>query len=205
MTAAAAQEPQAVPVGSFSTKDDLLQALCTLKRGIVAIDGMCASGKSTLAGDLASACGASVFHMDDFFLRPQQRTPERLSEPGGNVDRERYLEEVLLALSQGEDVICYRRYDCHTRTLTPPIRVKRAPLVIVEGAYAMHPDLRGAYAFGVFLQLDPLAQRERIRARNGEAMLARFVNEWIPMENRYFASFQIRNACRFCIDTTGAR
>lgn len=66
----------------------------------------------------------------------------------------------------------------------------------------MHPDLRGAYAFGVFLQLDPLAQRERIRARNGEAMLARFVNEWIPMENRYFASFQVRNACRFCIDTT---
>ena len=33
--------------------------------------------------------------MDDFFLPPALRTPERRSEPGGNVHYERFLTEVL--------------------------------------------------------------------------------------------------------------
>ena len=52
----------------------------------VAIDGNCASGKSTLGRALAEAYEGSLFHMDDFFLRPEQRTPARFAEPGGNVD-----------------------------------------------------------------------------------------------------------------------
>ena len=59
--------------------------------------------------------------MDDFFLRPEQRTPERFSEPGGNVDRERFLSEVLLPLRQGE-AVDYRRFDCATFTIAPTLR-----------------------------------------------------------------------------------
>ena len=51
---------------------------------IVAIDGKCTSGKTTLAGKLAELYDCNVFHMDDFFLRPEQRTPERFAEVGGN-------------------------------------------------------------------------------------------------------------------------
>ena len=47
-------------------------------RLIVAIDGRCGSGKSTLAARLARELRCSVFHMDDFFPRPEQRTAERL-------------------------------------------------------------------------------------------------------------------------------
>ena len=57
---------------------------------IVAIDGRCASGKSTLAAYLKSALACSVIHMDHFFLQPHQRTEKRLREPGGNVDYERF-------------------------------------------------------------------------------------------------------------------
>ena len=32
--------------------------------------------------------------MDDYFLQPYQRTEERLAEPGGNVDYERFKEEI---------------------------------------------------------------------------------------------------------------
>ena len=65
---------------------------------VVGIDGSCTSGKSTLAGWLAERYDCNVFHMDDFFLRQEQRTEERFAEPGGNVDRERFAEEVLLPL-----------------------------------------------------------------------------------------------------------
>ena len=71
---------------------------------ILAIDGRCASGKSTLGQELAEKWNASLFHMDDFYLQPHQRTEERLAEPGGNVDRERFLKEVLLPLRSGQTV-----------------------------------------------------------------------------------------------------
>ena len=63
---------------------------------LLAIDGRCGSGKTTLAGMIAQRYRAEVIHMDDFFLQKDQRTPERLAEPGGNVDRERFRQEVIL-------------------------------------------------------------------------------------------------------------
>ena len=50
-------------------------------RVIVAIDGRCGSGKTTLAAKLQKQLHCSVFHMDDFFLRPEQRTEERFAAP----------------------------------------------------------------------------------------------------------------------------
>ena len=64
----------------------------------IAIDGNSASGKSSLAALLKSKYFCTVIHMDDFFLRPVQRTPERLKEPGGNIDYERFVEEVIRPL-----------------------------------------------------------------------------------------------------------
>ena len=69
---------------------------------IVAIDGKCTSGKTTLASKLAELYDCNVFHMDDFFLRPEQRTPERFAEVGGNVDYELFLEEVRLPLKSSK-------------------------------------------------------------------------------------------------------
>src|SRR5699024_12651195 len=57
-------------------------------RVLAAIDGRCGSGKSTLAALLAARWDCTLVHADDFFLRPEQRTPQRLAQPGGNFDRE---------------------------------------------------------------------------------------------------------------------
>ena len=43
-------------------------------RVIVAIDGMAASGKTTLAECLRKEFDAEVVHMDDFFLKDYQKT-----------------------------------------------------------------------------------------------------------------------------------
>lgn len=170
------------------------QLLAAGKPVVMAIEGGSASGKSTLAALLAEVYGAAVFHMDDFFLRPEQRTPERFAEPGGNVDRERFRAEVLDKLPTGE-AVTYRPFDCSVMSLGAPVTVQPAALTVIEGAYCMHPGLRGIYNLSVFLTIDPQEQRERIARRNGPVMLARFENEWIPMEQRYFAHFDIPAAC----------
>ena len=70
--------------------------LQTQERVLIAIDGNCCAGKTTTAATLGTLLQATVFHLDDYFLQPHMRTPERLGQPGGNVDAERFLAEVLL-------------------------------------------------------------------------------------------------------------
>lgn len=50
---------------------------------LVAIDGRCGSGKTTLGEYLKQIFDCNLFRMDDFFLRMEQRTPQRLKETGG--------------------------------------------------------------------------------------------------------------------------
>ena len=175
-----------------------IESLADRERVIIAIDGGSASGKTTIAGLLVERYSCNVFHMDDFFLRPHQRTPQRLAEAGGNVDRERFLAEVLLPLSEGR-AVTYRPYNCSTRTLAPPVTVEPRQLNIVEGVYSMHPELSGYYSLSVFLDVSPELQRERIRKRNAEGLAARFFGEWIPLESLYFDKTSVRDRCDLVI------
>ena len=173
--------------------------LARTPRLLVAIDGGSASGKTTLAALLSQVYDCNVFHMDDFFLRPEQRTEERLAEPGGNVDRERFAREVLRPLAQGQEVIC-RRYDCQTRTLADPVTAAPKALNIVEGAYSMHPALADSYDLTVFLKISPEAQRSRILARNGPEVGERFFTRWIPLEQRYFDALDPAGRCDLILE-----
>lgn len=169
---------------------------CLLANGnaIIAIEGGAASGKTTLSGILAEVYDCNVFHMDDFFLRPEQRTPERFAEIGGNVDRERFLEEVLEPLKRG-DAVCYRPFDCGKWALGEPITVEPKKLTVIEGVYSMHPDLADCYDYSVYLDISPEYQRERIQERNSPAFAKRFFEEWIPLENRYFEGMRVKERC----------
>ena len=71
----------------------LLEVLTPLTRlgrpALAAVDGRCGSGKSTLSELAARRLHCPLFHMDDFFLPPELRTPQRYAQPGGNVHYER--------------------------------------------------------------------------------------------------------------------
>ena len=45
----------------------------TKEKLVIAIDGRCASGKTTLAAYLKTALSCNVIHMDHFYLRKEQR------------------------------------------------------------------------------------------------------------------------------------
>ena len=160
---------------------------------LVAIEGSCGSGKTTLAALLAEQRSCNVFHMDDFFLQPHQRTPERFAQPGGNVDYERFREEVLQPLVSGRP-FSYRPFDCRTMTLSAPVEVTPKPLNIIEGSYCMHPHFGKPYDLTIFLTVEDDLRRQRILQRPAH-LHRRFFEEWIPMEARYFAEFSIAAAC----------
>lgn len=161
---------------------------------LMAVDGRCAAGKTTLAARLQRETGCSVIHMDDFFLRPEQRTERRIQESGGNVDHERFLEEVMLPLSRWEP-FTYRKCNCKQQTMSPAIQVEPGDIVIIEGSYSCHPVLWDYYDFRVFLDIDPEEQLRRIRQRNGNQAVPVFRDRWIPLEEQYFDAYQVRERC----------
>lgn len=176
-----------------------IDALLKNGRVILAIDGGSASGKTTLAALLSQIYESTVFHMDDFFLTPEMRTPERLSEVGGNVDRERFDREVMTPLTEGKAVV-YRKFDCSVCDFSERITVEPRELVIIEGAYSMHPSLADCYTLSAFLSIGEEKQKVRILKRNSAPMAKRFFNEWIPMENTYFDKTEITKKCDLIIE-----
>lgn len=174
---------------------DTIEALMPFSPPLVAIDGPCGGGKTSLALHLQSRYpDAQIIHMDDFFLQPDQRTAQRLAEPGGNIDHERFLTEVLQPLAQGKE-ITYHVYNCRDGSLSPRT-AGSAPVYIIEGSYSLHPELRGYYDIKVFLDIDEQEQAERILKREGSAA-DRFFKEWIPMENLYFEACGVRECSDF--------
>ena len=171
----------------FAALDRLLSEKSTVT---VKIDGDCASGKTTLAALLGRVYQVHVFHMDDYFLPLERKTARRLAEPGGNVDRERFAEEIDDIPVNAE--VIYRPFSCQEGCLMDPLTVPPQRLRIVEGAYSLHPALKKP-DLSVFLSIDPAEQKARILKRNGEKMLERFVREWIPLEKKYFAAFSIQD------------
>ena len=185
---------------SFLPLFQRIDSLLREGRVTLAIEGGSASGKSTLGKLLARVYDCTVFHMDDFFLRPEQRTKERFAEPGGNVDRERFLEEVLLPLHR-QETVSYRRFDCSTFTLAEPVAMKLSKLIVIEGAYSMHPELAKYYDLSVFLEVSSETQRKRIEKRNTPELAKRFHEEWIPMEQRYFSELKVKERCEILCKT----
>lgn len=178
-------------------KNQIDERMAQKEQVIVAIDGNCTAGKSTLASKLAEMYDCNVLHMDDFFLRPEQRTPERYAEAGGNVDYERFMEEVLTPLTAGK-AFSYRPFDCSTFTLDQQVQVIPKKLNIIEGTYSHHPYFSDPYDLKIFLTVTPEVQRQRILERPA-FLHKRFFEEWIPMEQRYFDGFKIYHRCDILI------
>ena len=168
---------------------------------MVAVDGRCASGKTTFAtlcAEFFEDC--NLFHMDDFFLPPELRTPERLATPGGNVHYERAESQLFRPLSRGEGVT-FAPFDCSTFTLGKAVQVPFKRLNIMEGSYSLHPALAPYTTVTIFLTCDPRRQLKRLEKRNPER-LEDFQTRWIPMEEAYFKAFDLEKQCDVTVDTT---
>ena len=118
-----------------------------------------------------------------------------MAEPGGNLDRERLIAEVLEPLRAGQQG-SYRLFDCRTMALTPgTVPLPQTPIILLEGSYSCHPGpvellrlarLCGCGACRAAAPPCPRAPPEKLED---------FKTRWIPKEETYFAHFQIPERC----------
>ena len=168
---------------------------------VIGIDGYCASGKTTLANFIAEKTDAQIIHMDDFFLPFDMRTQERLSQTGGNIHYERFNAEVVSGLKNGAEFV-YRAFSCRYGDFIGTKTVSPDKPVIIEGSYAFHPEIKAAYDLKIFMKADYETRLERILRRNGADALEVFKSKWIPLENRYFDEFNIKEKSDIIIKQT---
>ena len=173
----------------FSLYNDILNIVKEVLQSqdyfYIGIDGDAGAGKSTLAKDLAKVLDADIIAMDDFFLPLEKRSAERLNMPGGNIDYERFIEEIYDHRWAKSFKHC--RYDCHLGKMTAYKEIIKKAVIIIEGSYALHPKFRDLYDLNIYMQVSEELQKSRIKERNPEDY-DHFINQWIPMEKAYFAA-----------------
>lgn len=176
-------------------------ALQPTKPLVLALDGRCGSGKTTLTAALAGQFPAStVLHTDDFYLPPADRVPGWEQIPCANMDLARLRDEALRPAYEGQPVP-YRAYSCREGRCLPVQQLSAQPLVILEGSYSHHPLLAGYETLRVFVTCSKPEQTRRLQAREGERY-ANFAARWIPLEEAYFAQYNVEVKADFAIDTT---
>ena len=180
---------------------DLLMKINETGFKILAIDGRCGSGKSTLGKLISEVYHCPLIHMDDFYLPKEMRTEDRYNEPGGNVHYERFEDEVYLNILKGEDfkygVFSHKVMGVYTYN-----EVKASERYVIEGSYSFHPQLRKYSDFKVFLTQNKESQKQRIIKRNGEEIWKMFESKWIPLEELYFSSEDLESIANVVIDVS---
>ncbi len=164
---------------------------------IVAIEGPCTSGKTTLSVELEKNFDCNVIHMDDFFLPFELRNEKRLNEIGGNIDYVRFKTEVADKL-HSVSPFTYGKFNCSKGKITDNISVIPKKLTIVEGVYSMHPYFGNIYNLRIFLDISENTKLSRLKKRSPEK-LERFIKDWIPKEDSYFKEFRIIEKCDIII------
>ncbi len=158
-------------------------------RMIVALDGLGASGKSTVADELAATLDRSaVVRMDDFYcptaIRPK---PDKLADfpVGSAFDRERLIREVITPFIAGLEVEV-RIYDWDLDEVRSGWTVaSHTQLLLLEGVYSSSLPLREFLNLAVWFEVPRQARLARAEQRDGHDALPQWLDEWMPQEDRY--------------------
>ena len=164
---------------------------------VVAIDGKCGSGKTTLSDKLNANHNYNVVHMDDFYLPFQKRDKNWMNEIGGHMDFDRVIDTVLKPYKEHIETN-YISYDCHSDKYLQKIDVDLDKILLLEGSYSCHTRLKNYIDVKIFVDIDDKLQYERLMKRN-EKLVDKFVSMWIPFENRYFEEMNIKQGADFII------
>jgi uridine kinase len=157
----------------------------------VGIDGFGVTGKTTLAAAVAGRLPtAVVVHVDD------------LARPGVSTwEHDRFREQVLAPLAAGRPGR-YQRWHWASDAAAEWCDVPPGVPVVVEGVSSTDDRLGVPWDVRVWVEADREVRLARARERDGEAMLQRWLRDWMPSEERYAAAQRPRERADFWVRTS---
>lgn len=169
-----------------------LNEIETLRRAhdapvLVAIDGRSGSGKSSLAGIIKTRTDGSLVSGDDFYAGGSaihsQLSAAKLADIC--LDRTR-LRSVMQRLRSGSDAQ-FHPYDWiafNGRLSDEEKTVKSSAVLIVEGVYTFHPELRDLVDLSILISSPDETRFQRLASREGK--LSGWEHQWHRAEVWYF-------------------
>jgi uridine kinase len=162
--------------------DDVVRRVAALRRSrcfVLAVSGIDASGKSTVARAIADGLRARdlsvhVVHLDDWHTAPETRFAA--ADPGGHFYRHAYRFDELFELLV-EPLRAARSVELRTtlRTLDGgefehDYRLADLDVLILEGIFLLKRELRPRYDFSVWIECSFETALQRALARNQEGL-----------------------------------
>jgi hypothetical protein len=176
--------------------DQIEELCCMFNAFAIAIDGMAFAGKTDLAAHLSKKFGAPIIHMSDFLLPEDKRPDGWETTPGGEVDFERFDEEIVQKWLKQKPIV-YDIHDPKTGEVTDRIALPDGQIYIVEGTYCLHPAILDFYDLRLFLQVPKEEQAKRAEAAKKPLSL-----ELIARHDRYFTTYMTELLADFTIDNS---
>jgi uridine kinase len=143
-----------------------------------------------------------VVQSDDFY-QPAERRPAGDFGPGDQYDLARLLDQVLWPATHGRPVR-YQRYDWPSDSMAEWTELAPALPLIVEGVYCTEAKLRDSYGFRISCEASREVRLARGVQRDGEAFRSRWVEEWMPGEDRYLDAQQPAAHAHLVLDSPGS-
>ena len=159
---------------------DALFDLCKAeKRPIVAIDGPAGAGKTTLAEHLSAALSLKykvhTLHMDDLYNGWENAFDHHLSDS--------------LALAakahQKSEKYSLATFNWGLNYFNSPHEIPQAELLILEGVGSSQASIRPYLVASIWIDIDPAIGRERVIARDGQA-ISEEMQGWLIQQEEHF-------------------
>lgn len=158
---------------------------------LISIDGLCGSGKTTLANLIRrEIADAAVITADDFY-RPITNTDQHLLVPKKSYeyyfDWRRMRDSVISPLARGLP-ISYYRHDWRTNVPAEYNKLDPKRVVIVEGVFTTRPELRKYFDKTIFVSTPRDQRISRIVERYYEDTV--WLHNWMATEDWYMETVQ---------------
>lgn len=175
---------------SFIIAQRIMSSLELIKPKVIAIDGPCLSGKTTISNFLKDCSHLKIVHMDDFFL-PKERQKD-LTIKDFHIDFTSIILQVLIPFRQGMNHASYFKFNCQRQVYTlSEIDFDKDDILLLEGSYSSSPIMREYIDYHIFIDIDSSIQLSRLKQRE-DSKYDDYINKWIPKENYYFKEYQIK-------------
>ena len=150
---------------------------------LIAIDGQCCGGKSTLAKFLSDKYHANCFHLDDFYLKESSRKALSKNKGFANADIDRFRVEVLEKL-RSEEPFFYKKYDVKNNKFIKVEVETQTKINIIEGSFCTADEIRNHYDIKVFVTINEKERLKRLKKRESNFQV--FIDKWIKLEENFF-------------------
>jgi len=159
----------------------------------VGIDGLGGSGKTTFGEVLKSRISdCTVIQLDDFY-----------SPISKSADILRLKEQVLLPFSKRKEA-GFQIYDWRTGTLSDWKILQPKGVILLEGVYALHKDIRNYYDIKIWIEYPAEwgFQRGVLRDIQGDGVdnSDKWKSDWMPAEARYKRDQMPERSADFIVD-----